>query len=238
MKPLVSCLCPTYGRPPSYVHLLEEAVFSFLLQDYPSKELVVLNDTPGQSLVCDAPGVRVVNLPSRVPSLGRKRDLLCGLARGEILLPWDDDDLSLPHRASQAVARLDGYDYFNPRRSWFWDGNGAHSDHGHGVCHNASAFTRRAWEAVGGYPDESVTEDQSMDRRLSRSVRCTPRLSDDPREWSYVYRWGVSDCHISGNGDHERAWRERGEAPFPPGTYRVTPGWRIDYLDVLRKHLV
>ena len=39
--PAVSCICPTYGRP----ELLEEAIYCFLLQDYPGpKELIVLND--------------------------------------------------------------------------------------------------------------------------------------------------------------------------------------------------
>ena len=36
--PGVSCICPTYARP----DLLEEAIQSFLLQDYPGpKELIV-----------------------------------------------------------------------------------------------------------------------------------------------------------------------------------------------------
>ena len=39
--PGVSCICLTYGR----VALLEEAIFSFLQQDYAGvKELIVLND--------------------------------------------------------------------------------------------------------------------------------------------------------------------------------------------------
>ena len=49
--PLVSCICPTYNRPPRHQHLLEEAIASFLRQDYPNKELIVLNDCPGQELI-------------------------------------------------------------------------------------------------------------------------------------------------------------------------------------------
>jgi glycosyltransferase involved in cell wall biosynthesis len=52
----VSCICPTYNRPPNYQWLLEEAIESFLRQDYAEKELLVLNDCAGQELVCDAPG--------------------------------------------------------------------------------------------------------------------------------------------------------------------------------------
>ena len=47
-QPAVSCICLTYGRP----HVLEEAIHSFLLQDYAgSKELIVLNDYAGQTLL-------------------------------------------------------------------------------------------------------------------------------------------------------------------------------------------
>src|SRR5688572_15193909 len=86
--PLVSCICPTYGRPPDHQHLVEEAIASFVNQTYPNKELIVLNDCPGQTLVCNAPGVRVVNVPERFPTLGDKRNAGVGLSRGQLIAPW------------------------------------------------------------------------------------------------------------------------------------------------------
>src|SRR5262245_6518789 len=60
--PPVSCMCLTYGRP----GILEEAIQSFLLQDYPGeKELIVLNDLAEQELACTARQVTVVNVPRR-----------------------------------------------------------------------------------------------------------------------------------------------------------------------------
>src|SRR5215211_75266 len=122
--PLVSCICPTYGRPPNHQYLLEEAIESFLRQTYPNKELIVLNDCPEQELVCLAPGVRVVNLPERFPSLGDKRNAGVELARGELIAPWDDDDISLPWRLSHSVERLGDADYYNPRSWWHMDSRG------------------------------------------------------------------------------------------------------------------
>lgn len=55
--PLVSCIMPTYGRP-DYV---AESIAMFLDQDYEAKELIILNDCPGQVLRGDFPGVRIVN---------------------------------------------------------------------------------------------------------------------------------------------------------------------------------
>ena len=56
-NPPVSCFCLTYGRP----RLLEEAIHSFLQQDYAGpKEMIVLNDYADQvelNVIDDGPGV-------------------------------------------------------------------------------------------------------------------------------------------------------------------------------------
>jgi glycosyltransferase involved in cell wall biosynthesis len=83
----VSCICLTYGRPPERQWLLEEAIESLLKQDYADKELIVLNDCPGQELFCDAPGVIVINVPRRFRSLGEKYNAAIALARGDLIAP-------------------------------------------------------------------------------------------------------------------------------------------------------
>src|SRR5687768_12090587 len=95
--PLVSCICPTYGRAPHSLKLLEEAVYWFTRQEYDGpKELIILNDCAEQRLVCHAPNVHVCNYPQRIASLGLKYNALIEIARGSIILPWEDDDISLP----------------------------------------------------------------------------------------------------------------------------------------------
>jgi len=233
-SPLVSCICPTYNRPPERQELVEEAVESFLRQDYPTKELIVLNDCPGQELVCEAPGVRVVNAPARFPTLGDKLNAAVGLAQGELIAPWDDDDVSLPWRLSRSVALLGEADYFNPRRYWFLDGEGLHHDHPVGVGHTTSLFTRAAYEAVGGYRRINLGTDTEMDNdlvtRMERIVdpmRGAPVLP--PEEWLYVYRWGVSPVHISSRTG-EDFYEEIGRRPVAPGRFVLRPHWRRDYV--------
>src|SRR5215213_10017186 len=150
--PLVSCICPTYGRPPDYQHLLEEAIESFLRQTYPRKELIVLNDCPAQELVCNAPGVRVVNAPERFPTLGEKYNAAIAMARGELLAPWEDDDISLPWRLSLSVERLGDADYFNPKHFWTMIHSELRPDPRSSIGLNLSLFTRVAFESVGGCP--------------------------------------------------------------------------------------
>jgi glycosyltransferase involved in cell wall biosynthesis len=93
--PELSCVCLTYGRPA----VLEEAIHSFLQQDYQgTKELVILNDYEDQILEFDHPEVRVINVPRRFRTVGEKRNAAVALCRHDLLFVWDDDDLYLPHR--------------------------------------------------------------------------------------------------------------------------------------------
>lgn len=233
--PGVSCLCPTYGRFPHEAHLLEEAVESFRRQDYAGPlELVILNDCKQQRLGCELPWVRTVNWPSRFHSLGAKYNALVGLARHDVLLPWEDDDISLPWRVSQAVRHLGGGGYWCPGFSWFLDGAGLHQEHQQGVNHNASAFTRDAWRSAGCYPELSGRQDAALDAALSRLFGRGVPLGH-PAAWSYVYRWGVSSCHLSGNPDHDAAWKYFGALGVQGGEFTLAPFWRKDYEALCRE---
>jgi glycosyltransferase involved in cell wall biosynthesis len=238
--PLVSCICPTYNRPPHYQHLLEEAIASFLRQDYPNKELIVLNDCPGQELICDEPGVRVVNVAERFPSLGDKHNAAVGLARGELIALWDDDDISLPWRLSLSVERLGDADYFNPRCYWYLDTKGLHFDHSMGYGHSVSLFRRAALEGVGGYPSKSLGYDAALDAAFSGLAHAADPLRGDKEltrgEWFYIVRWGVSPVHVSGLGV-EDFYGEIGKLPVVEACFHLAPHWRRDYVAETRRLL-
>jgi len=101
--PLVSCTMPTHNRRP----FVGRAIDYFLRQDYPNRELVVIDDgtDPVRDLVPDDPRICYVHLPARIP-LGAKRNLACAGARGDIIMHWDDDDWSAPWRISYQVHHL------------------------------------------------------------------------------------------------------------------------------------
>ncbi len=122
LEPLVSCLCPTYGR---FRHL-RQALACFLAQDYEPKELVILNDHP-KPIRCDEPGVRVVNVAERYEGMGRKRQALLDLARGRWAAQWDDDDFYLPWHLSRWVPVLEakGKGMIKPLRAFSGRGFGA-----------------------------------------------------------------------------------------------------------------
>ncbi|HET6314850.1 MAG TPA: glycosyltransferase, partial [Chloroflexota bacterium] len=100
---LVSCIMPTRNRR----HLVGQAIAYFLRQDYPHKELLVVDDGDDSvvDLVPDDARVRYIRLDRRTP-LGTKRNLACELGRGALIVHWDDDDWMAPDRLSVQVSTL------------------------------------------------------------------------------------------------------------------------------------
>lgn len=226
------------------MRLLEECVESYLRQlRVPGvvTELVVLNDHPKQTLTCSAPGVRVVNLPARIATLGEKYNALVEEARGDILCSWDDDDISLPGRIAQAVAEFKlGSAYFNPGGHWcLYKGKPIEPPHRNVVGHNASAYTREAWAKAGKYPAINGPQDLQMDIRLKALGNTAPPLPiEDPVQFQYVYRWRFSHNHLSGNKDTDAAWAAEADREVPEGTFNIQPAWYADYPALCRAHVL
>ena len=238
-RALVSCICPTFNRVPDHLWLLEEAVYSFLRQDYPAKELIVLNDCPTQELICDAPNVAIVNVSRRFRSMGEKLNAAVGVAQGDLIAPWDDDDISLPWRISDSVAALGEMDYYNPMRYWLSDSKGLRLQHPISLVHACSLFTRRAFDAVGGYPHLTGNQDLVLHRRFKQSerVQVSPRPELAPSEWYYIYRWGVSPAHLSWRRPYDAWYEEIGRRAAEPGQFVLCPHWRKDYVALTRQAL-
>ncbi len=239
-KPAVSCICPTYGRP----ELLEEALYSFLLQDYPGpKELIVLNDYAGQTLVFEHPEVRVINVPVRFRTVGEKRNAAIALASHDLLFVWDDDDIYLPHRISFSVANFEaGKGFFKPDQGWLW-GNGQLCGPTANLYHSSSCWSRDRFDAVSGYDGEGSGHDQLFEERLGkRFPGITAPFAIQPTEIYYIYRWyGTGSYHLSGygglklgenGGDAEVAayiQQRANQGEIPQGRILLQPGWKTDY---------
>jgi hypothetical protein len=103
MEPLVSCIVPTANRRA----FVPRAIELFQRQDYPCRELVILDDGSDSvaDLVPDDPRVRYVRAARKQP-LGAKRNACVELARGDLIMHWDDDDWHAPRRISCQVAAL------------------------------------------------------------------------------------------------------------------------------------
>lgn len=243
MLPFVSCICPTYARPPAYQHLLEEAVESFLRQDYPvaRRELIVVNDCRDQELEWPdelakalGPALRIYNYPRRFSSLGDKYNWAIRYAAGaggDLICPWEDDDISLPWRITQAVEHIGMSDYWKPPQVWYLQaGQPPLWNHTVGVRHHAGIFRRAAWSRVGGYAPISGAQDGALDKLLGGSTLPAFPEGLPPRAWAYVYRWGVQPLHLSGQAPHDVWYEVIGRKPVERGSFILRPQWRADYV--------
>ena len=133
MPPLVSCIMPTRDRRP----FVARAVAQFLAQDYPDRELIVVDDGADRigDLLPDDPRIRLLR-SERHLAVGAKRNLACEQARGAVLMHWDDDDWMASWRVSYQLRELEARSaqVCGLSRLYFYD-----------------AAARRAWQYV--YPD-------------------------------------------------------------------------------------
>src|SRR5689334_13226962 len=84
--PLVSCVMPTANRR----RFVLRAIRYFQTQDYPNKELVILDDGADSvaDLIPDDPQIRYVRLTGK-RTLGMKRNECVQQARGDLIMHWD-----------------------------------------------------------------------------------------------------------------------------------------------------
>lgn len=242
--PLISCKCITYGR----VHFLEEALYSFIHQDYPGpKELVIVNDYPLQKLRYDHPEVRIYNMDYTFPTIGDKENYATDICKGEIICQWDDDDIALPnHLRNVAKYMTPSVNILHWKTGVFfnmdditevgWIGN------------SGIVFRKSAWEAIGGHPIENAGYDMTFIERLHKHGG---RLFADPpkAEASWFYMWAGRGYHMSGEGDdkpgkpnvikrhssHVENLRKKGL--IPTGEIHLNPCWNRDYTQILKDYL-
>lgn len=101
----VSVLCVTFNRQ----HLIPFIIYQFKKQTYPNNlmELIIYDDSKDETFpgICGDNNIRYVYDNQRRP-LGEKRNKLNALAKGDIIVWFDDDDYYFPERISKTVSAL------------------------------------------------------------------------------------------------------------------------------------
>lgn len=240
--PPVSCVCTTYGRPA----LLEEALQSFLLQDYPGeKELVILNDFDEQELVFEHPEVAVFNVPRRFRTLGEKHNAAVALASHELLFVWDDDDIYLPHRLRFSVDRFDPKKgFFKPARGLVWNDGQLSGPEENGFA-ASSCWSRELFERVRTYAPMGLGHDIEMEQAFEAAVPGSTSTYDIRAEdIYYLYRWaGTGAYHVSGFADDQHvavadSVKEQVRlGVLPVGRIPLAPHWAADYPALVAAYL-
>jgi O-antigen biosynthesis protein len=184
---MVSCIMPTYNRR----RFVPQAIQYFLRQDYPHRELIVVDDgsDPIGDLIPRGAAIRYMYLP-RKQSIGAKRNLACDVARGVIIVCWDDDDWYAPNRLTyQTAALLDGKAdatgldrglllSLPSRQFWTYSAHLHNRMFAQGIVGGTLAFWKRLWDQGTRFPDASLAEDAAFLRALMRRGARIARLEN------------------------------------------------------------
>lgn len=105
-RPFVSVITPTYNRREHLPYL----IYQFNYQTYPKHlmELIIIDDsivTNEDIIPKDDSRIKYIYLPEKI-FLGKKRNMLNSMAKGDIIVCMDDDDYYSKERVSHAVFKL------------------------------------------------------------------------------------------------------------------------------------
>jgi hypothetical protein len=201
--PLVSCIMPTYNRR----HFVPRAIRYFHRQEYPNKELVIVDDGSDavEDLVSPGPQVRYVRLPHRA-TIGAKRNLACEHAAGSLVAHWDDDDWQAPCRLRrqvevlrQAGAELCGFStllYYDTRTGRAWRYACPPNGQRPWLSGSSLLYTRAFWEGHR-FPDSSLGEDSQF--VLTTDPRRTVALPDCTLHVGIIHDHNASPKLTSGD---------------------------------------
>ena len=214
-QPLVSCIMPTFNRrafiPLSLRHFVE--------QDWANRELIIVDDGSDavEDLAMATPQVRYLRLRQRT-SIGEKRNIACGEARGELIAHWDDDDWYGPGRLSWQLAPIlagaadltglrNRFTLRLPAGDFWTTQQDLHRRMFVGDIHGGTIVFRRSMFAEGlRYPAVNLAEDATFIREVMRRGRRVVQL-ENPGLFVYVRHGG-------------NAWQ------FDVGRFIDPSGWR------------
>jgi len=243
--PSISCRCITYGR----VKFLEEAIESFLKQEYfGKKELIIVNDYPLQTIKYDHPEIKIYNLSETFDTIGKKENFAVSKCSYDIIALWDDDDIALPnHLSNIANFWKEDSDLLQWHRGIFINVPDIVAITGLGNA--GMVYSKKIWKQLGGYPLENAGYDMTFIMNIKSNIKETIYAAPPDDEVSFFYAWGGRDYHLSGQGtdtpdrpniiqrhkEHIEQKRLRGEIPI--GNIVLNPHWEHNYKALLHEYL-
>lgn len=188
---MISVLTLTYKRH----HILEEAIYSFLQQDFEDCEMVIINDCPDVAYVFNHPKIRVINHPKQFKTLGKKYEFGFTQCKGDYIFWLDDDDLLTPNALSlinRMIVENSGYDIYRCARAYYFCNNryeSLMSNVNNGNCYRKEYFTNIE------FPNTSIGHD--TDLVFNRGAKICEK---DYGQYAMIYRWGSGTYNVSSFG--------------------------------------
>jgi hypothetical protein len=225
---------------------LAHALQSFLLQDYPADrcELIILDDANqyvGQSHIEPKPWT-LISCTTRFRTMGEKRNASAAFVSpdADALVPWDDDDIYLPHTLRAHAAALANAPWSRPSEV-FCELNKSKvlkQKPTGGLFHAAWAFRVDAFKQVHGYPWIQSGQDQGLGNRMKvAGIKTCDPITEDFGPF-FVARWGsTKSYHLSAMHKTKGYDRlARYAAAVKEKIEVITPCWPLDYSQAKAGH--
>jgi glycosyltransferase involved in cell wall biosynthesis len=188
---MISVLTITYKRH----HLLEEAIESFLKQEFPPEcEMVIINDNPEVDYVYDHPRVFIINHKERFPSIAAKLEWGYKQCKYNHIYRLDDDDLLTPWALKNASIDIEtnpGFDIYRSEGMYFFMHNKFDKESSN--INNGNIYTKTYLDRIT-WPDKSGDEDADI------TFGHKAKIYESKLKHTMIYRWGMNTLHISGMG--------------------------------------
>lgn len=202
---MISVLTLTYQRH----HILEEAIESFLRQDFSGEsEMVIINDSPQVEYVFEHPKIKIINVKERFPTIGHKLKFGFSQCKYEYIYRLDDDDLMAPWALSHTwddITAHPGYEIYRSSGHYLFENNkfiGISSN-----VNNGNVYTKKYLSRIE-IPEASFGEDYAITFNYNAKIYESPRTQK-----TMIYRWGMNTYHISGMGsiseNARQEWTDR-----------------------------
>ena len=189
---MISVLTLTYQRH----HILEEAIESFLRQDFPGEsEMVIINDSPKVEYVFEHPKIRIINVKERFASIGQKLKFGFSECKFQYIYRLDDDDLMAPWALSHTwddIIAHPGYEIYRSDGHYLFENNKFKGITGN--VNNGNVYTKKYLSRIE-IPETSFGEDYTMTFDFNAKI-----FNSSREQKTMIYRWGMNTYHISGMG--------------------------------------
>lgn len=203
-RPAISVIIPVG---PNHLDCLVDAIDSLEAQTFPFWEVIVVNDSGQELNLAWAPFVRQATTGQVGSGPGRARNLGFEMARADLIICLDADDMLHPTALARLLETWPKDDHIWVYPDIMIAGDQGRSEHYRcpdwnveklwrsGLGPVTALYPRRAWETAGGFNEHSPREDWDFHLRLARAGCCGLHL---PEPLLY-YRHHLSARHIYPN---------------------------------------
>lgn len=222
-RPFISVLTITYKRK----NLLEEAIFSFLNQNYTGpSEMVIVNDCADVKYTFEHEKIKIINLDHRFDSISDKLQYGFSQCGANNIYRLDDDDLLCPWAltcVAQQINEKKGMDVYRSEHQYFFSNN--NFSYKTGNINNGNVFSKK-YIMETKFPKKSGNEDVDFTFNFANKIDIKKNQA------TMIYRWGMNTYHISTMGfDNESTLKMTDDMTknSEKGTVILNPQFYNDY---------